>query len=171
MTPPTITTERLTLRPHKLTDFPAYVAFLASNRAVFMGGPHNDNVAWSWFCNDVASWQLAGFGNLVITLTKSGKTVGHTGITKGPEFPEPELGWFLFEGHEANGYAVEAAAAMRDFGFNTAELPTIVSYIDPENAASVKIAKKLYGKLDRDAEAPSDEPTLVYRYLPKRQIK
>ena len=33
------------------------------------------------------------------------------------------------------------------------------------------IAKKLYGKLDRDAQAPDDEPTLIYRYLPKRPKK
>lgn len=166
-TAPTIQTDRLTLRPYAITDFPAYAGFLESERSFYMGGPHNDNIAWSWFCNDVASWALYGFGNLIVTLTETGETVGHVGITQGPEFPEPELGWVLLDGYEGKGYATEAALALRDFGFETAGLKTMVSYIDPDHAASVKLAKRIYGKLDRDAATPHDDPTLVYRYLPK----
>lgn len=161
---PTLTTKRLTLRPHVLGDFPAYVDFLASKRSHFMGGPHNDNVAWSWFSNDVASWQLYGFGNLVITQTDSGDTVGHCGITQGPEFPEPELGWFLYKGFEGRGYAREAATAMRDFGINQAGLKTIVSYVDAENNASIKLAKALGAKFDPNAKTPNGDPCQVYRY-------
>ena len=161
---PTIKTKRLTLRPHTLNDFPQYVEFLGSKRSFFMGGPHDANAAWSWFCNDVASWSLYRFGNLVITLTDTGETVGHAGITQGPEFPEPELGWLLFDGQERKGYAREAAAAIRDFGFNNSGLATIVSYIDVEDKRSINVAEKIGATRDLDAETPHNEPTLVFRH-------
>jgi hypothetical protein len=41
MIAPTLSTERLTLRPATMADFPAYAAFVTSDRARFMGGPHN----------------------------------------------------------------------------------------------------------------------------------
>ena len=41
MQAPTLTTERLTLRPMRAGDFPAYAALMASPRAVYMGGPYD----------------------------------------------------------------------------------------------------------------------------------
>ena len=46
MIAPTLHTERLVLRPAVMADFDAYAAFLATDRARYMGGPHGRAKAW-----------------------------------------------------------------------------------------------------------------------------
>ena len=160
---PTLQTKRLVLRLPVISDFPAYRAFVTSPRALWMGGPHDAAKAWDWFCNDVAQWTLLGLGGLTITL--NGQPIGQVAVCHGPIFPEPELGWFLFDvAHEHHGYATEAATAMRDWALGPRGLPTIVSYIDPANPASLRVAERLGGILDLKAATPGGMATLTYRF-------
>ncbi len=160
---PTLQTGRLVLRLPVITDFPAYRDFVTSPRARYMGGPHDAAKAWDWFCNDVAQWALLGVGGLTITL--NGQPIGQTAICHGPIFPEPELGWFLFDAaHEGQGYATEAATAMRDWALGVRGLPTLVSYIDAANPASQRVAERLGGILDLHAATPGGLPCLTYRF-------
>jgi RimJ/RimL family protein N-acetyltransferase len=39
-----------------------------------------------------------------------------------------------------------------------------VSYIDPENLASQKVAQRLGGVIDPNATPPDDDPTVIYRF-------
>jgi RimJ/RimL family protein N-acetyltransferase len=165
MIAPTLHTPRLTLRPLTMADYPAYASFLASRRSVHMGGPHDLKAGWGIFCHEIACWTLFGHGGLMIDVTATGETVGSVGISHGPLFPETELGWFLYDGHERQGYATEAAGALRNWGFATRGLPTLVSYIDPPNHASARVAERLGATLDPDAmRQPGDETDLVYRH-------
>lgn len=160
--PPTIRTERLILRAPVLADFPDYADFLASPRAQHMGGPYDQRGAWGMFCHDVAVWTLFGHGALMIDLP-GGACIGQVGINHGPLFPEKELGWLIYAGHEGQGYASEAAAALRDWAFAEAGLETLVSYIDPHNRRSIAVAERLGAQRDADA-ARTDPEDLVYRY-------
>jgi RimJ/RimL family protein N-acetyltransferase len=164
MSAPTLATERLTLRPIRYDDFPAYATFLATDRAWGMGGPHGVRTAWEYFCNDTAQWTLLGMGGLMIVPHGTDAPAGQVAVCHGPIFPEPELGWFLYAGQEGKGYATEAARAMRDWAFDTRGLTTLVSYIDPVNTASVRVAERLGGVRDPDAATPFDEPDLVFRH-------
>lgn len=162
---PTLTTERLTLRPPVFADFSAYEALWASPRSRYMGGPHKTFAAWGLFCHDVACWHLFGHGALMIDLRAIGECVGQVGISHGPLFPEPELGWLLYDGHEGKGYVLEAARAMRDWAFAVRGLPTLVSYCDPGNARSIAVAERLDAV--RDELAPRQDPEdLVFRHQP-----
>lgn len=162
---PTLTTERLILRPPVYADYPAYAEFLASQRSRYMGGPFTGWAAWGLFCHDVACWQLFGHGALMIDLRETAECVGQVGINHGPLFPEKELGWFLYEGHEGRGYALEAARALRDWAFAERGLPTLVSYCDPANARSIAVAERLGGV--RDELAPRQDPEdVVFRHRP-----
>lgn len=162
---PTLRTARLILRPLVMADFPAYAALMASPRAEGMGGPFDTRAAWGMFCHDVALWTLFGHGALTIEVIDSGDYIGQVGINHGPLFPEKELGWMLFDGHEGKGYATEAARALLHWGFATLGLSSLVSYIDPANARSIAVATRLGGV--PDAEAPrQDKEDLVYRYRP-----
>lgn len=159
----TLRTDRLTLRPQVYDDFPAYHAFLASPRSTGMGGPFDARASWGMFCHDLACWDFFGHGALMIELADTRQCIGQVGINHGPLFPEKELGWLLYEGHEGHGYATEAARAMHDWAFATRKLPTLVSYMASDNAMSAAVAKRLGGVLD--PSAPREDPDdLVYRY-------
>ncbi|NLS72208.1 N-acetyltransferase [Bradyrhizobium brasilense] len=117
----TITTARLTLRPQAIDEFPADQAFLASLRSAGMGGSIDVRAAWGMFCHDLACWRLFGHGALMIEVTASKQCVGQVGINHGPLFPEQELGWLLYDGQ---GYATEAALALRNWTFAAARSAT-----------------------------------------------
>lgn len=142
-TAPTLTTGRLTLRPMRAEDFPAYAALMASPRARGMGGPYDAAQAWGLFCHDVAGWTLFGHGALMIERRDTGETVGQVGLNGGPLFDEPELGWMLYDGQEGHGYATEAARALRSWAFTHLPYDTIVSDTDADNAASCAVARRL----------------------------
>jgi RimJ/RimL family protein N-acetyltransferase len=164
---PTLVAERLTLRAPFIEDWPAYAAFMATDRSIYMGGPHEQAIAWGMFCHDVAQWHLLGHGALMIELREgeaaAGQYIGQIGINGGPLFPEHEIGWMLYDGFEGKGYAFEAASLMRDWAFEMLRLETLVSYIHPENAASCRLAERLGAVLDADA-ARHDPADLVYRH-------
>ncbi len=160
---PTLHTERLTLRPYLRSDFDTYAAFLASDRTMYMDGPLDRAQAWTWFTNDIASWALYGFGTLAIEM--DGKLAGGAGLVYPPHYPEPECGWFVFDGFEGLGLATEAGRAMLDHTFATTDLPSIVSYISKGNAASIKVAERLGAALDPASNPPAGWDSHVYRHM------
>jgi RimJ/RimL family protein N-acetyltransferase len=161
---PTLTTERLVLRPPVFADFDAYARLMASERAIHMGGPFDTRQAWGMFCSDTVQWHLFGHGCLMIERRADGVCLGQVGINHGPLFPERELGWLLYDGFEGHGYATEAAIALRDWAWAQG-FPTLVSYCDLANAASIAVTQRLGGV--RDDAAPKQDPEdLVFRYRP-----
>ncbi|WWW36887.1 GNAT family N-acetyltransferase [Stenotrophomonas rhizophila] len=161
--PITLRTARLLLRAQAIADFPAYAAFLGSPRASGLGGPFDLRAAWGLFCHARACWHFFGHGALMIEHAVTGTCPGQIGINDGPLFPEKELGWLLYAGHEGHGYATEAAQAMRDWAFGTLGMATLVSYVAADNPGSARVAQRLGGTLD--AGAPRSDPhELVYRY-------
>lgn len=159
---PTLHTNRLILRPYQRSDFDTYAAFMASDRAEYMDGPLDREKAWTWFTNDVATWALYGFGTLAIEM--DGQLAGGVGLVHPPHYPEPECGWFVFDGFTQRGVAVEAGRAMIDHTFATTDLQTIVSYISAANAPSIRVAESLGAVLDSNAASPDEQGTVVYRH-------
>jgi RimJ/RimL family protein N-acetyltransferase len=169
---PVIDTARLRLRPMREADFPQYAATVMSDRAWAMGGPYGLKAAWGMFCHDVAGWGLFGMGALTIDRRDTGETLGQVQLNNGPLFPETELGWLLFDGHEGRGYATEAAAALRDWAFGEGGLDGLVSHVHPENRASARVAERLGGVPDRQARnRPGEEGFTVYRLRPGARAK
>jgi hypothetical protein len=68
---------------------------------------------WHLFATEFFGWCLDGAGHWVIE--RRDGTMGVTGISHPSYYPEPEMGWALYDGFEGLGYATEAAAAARDW--------------------------------------------------------
>lgn len=147
----------------RMEDWPDYLELMRSDRARYMGGPLSKAAAWGLFCQDVAQWPLMNLGALMIEDRDSGRCLGQVGINHGPLFPEHELGWFVYEHAEGHGYAREAAQAFRVWARDVRGLPTLVSYMDPDNHRSARLAEKLGAVLDPEAPRPAAED-LVYRH-------
>ncbi|SFC50869.1 GNAT family N-acetyltransferase [Tropicimonas isoalkanivorans] len=160
---PTLTTDRLTLRAQRVEDFEPFAAMMATDRAVHMGGPFTRKQAWLWFAADSGSWSLTNSGGWTVERRADGAILGQVGCNKPDFFPEFELGWMLYDEHEGQGYAAEAASAARDWAFGPRGLRTLVSYVSPENAPSVRLAERLGATRDEAAARPDPED-LVFRH-------
>ncbi|QDC10962.1 GNAT family N-acetyltransferase [Oceanicola sp. D3] len=164
---PTITTERLRLRPHRIEDFEPMAALFATDWARYMGGPICRKEMWYWLSSEVGSWTLLGHGSLAIELRESNAFIGQIGLTKPEQFPEPELGWCVWPEFEGKGYAFEAAQALLAWAWANLPAATVVSYIDPENDRSIALARRLGAAEDGQAARPdgeTPEDTVVYRH-------
>ncbi len=159
---PLITTDRLTLRHHEMVDMDPFWAFYQSGRAEYVSAPENRTDMYYGFLSEVATWDLLGFGAWAIDL--DGQIIGQVSIIHPPHFPEREIGWIMFDGHEGKGYAHEAARAALDWAWDQG-METLVSYIDQSNTRSQTLAKRLGAVLDPNA-AKYDEVDVVYRHVP-----
>lgn len=161
---PKIETERLILRGPKPADFEVETAFLASDRAKYMGGPLGRVDAWRRFTARFGSQALRGFSMFTVTLKGDDTPIGLIGPHYPETWNEPELGWAMYGNAEGKGYAFEAATAARNHAYGTLGWATAISYIVPENTRSRALAERLGCVLDPDVTPPFDVPCLVYRH-------
>lgn len=158
---PVLQTERLTLRGPEARDFPAFCDFFASDRSVHTGGPKDEKQAWILFAAEIGHWHLHGFG--MWTLELNGAPIGLVGNWYPAGWPEKEIGWLIWDGHEGHGYAFEAAVAARAHCYGPLNWPTAVSYIHKGNVRSIALAERLGCQRDADASHPNAD-ALVFRH-------
>jgi RimJ/RimL family protein N-acetyltransferase len=149
---PVLETARLRLRAMRLDDFDVWAAILCSDRARFMDGPYTRTDAWQEFAITAAFWPLHGYGFWTVADRGSDAALGFAGLNMEASNHEPELGFFLTEAAEGRGIAFEAAGAALGWAL-TRDLPGLVSYVDPDNARSMRLAEKLGAVRDPVAEA------------------
>ncbi|MGC9368152.1 MAG: GNAT family N-acetyltransferase [Paracoccaceae bacterium] len=148
ITIPRLETERLILRAPTLQDFEVFADFYASERASFVGGPLDREGSWRMLAMEIGHWQLAGFGRWIVETRDGGATAGLVGLFCPEGWPEPEIGWDLFSGHEGKGYATEAGAAARNYAYDVLGWDTAISLVKPANVASARVAERLGARLD-----------------------
>lgn len=165
---PVLATERLTLRAPQPSDFDALAPFIMSDRARFVGGGADKDIGHAWRVLAILSghWHLRGFGSFVAEHRAEGRPVGSVGPWFPGDWPEPELGWTIWdEADEGRGYARESVSATRRHAYADLGWPTAVSYIDPGNDRSRALAARLGCTLDADAPRPERDPALeVWRH-------
>lgn len=156
---PVLHTRRLMLRAPAARDCDAFCAFMASDRARFIGGTAEPGRAWRAFGTILGHWIMRGFGLFVITGKSTDEAIGMAGPWFPESWPEREIGWSLWRaGDEGEGLAAEAAAITRDFAFARLGWDTAVSYIDLDNARSIALAERLGAVRDMDAATPPGHP-------------
>lgn len=160
---PQIETQRLTLRAPMRSDFAQWAEIFCSDRAVHLDGPYEEDDAWFDFCQNCANWMLRGHGMWTVT-DKAGTVLGFVLIGFEPGDQEPELGYMFVEAAEGRGIATEAARAARDHALTRLHLPSLVSYIAPENAGSRAVAQRLGAVLDGEIDGCE-----IWRHAPKGQ--
>lgn len=162
MIAPRLSSDTVTLRPHRMEDMEAFWTFFRSPRAVYMDVPDNRTHLWYGFASEVGSWALCGQGGWAVE-TPDGRLAGQVAVTQPPHFPERELGWMLFDGFEGRGLGFAAATLARDWAVQDRPGAPLVSYIHRDNARSIALAERLGATADTSAER-HDAEDLVYRH-------
>lgn len=145
---PTLDTPRLTLRAPDARDIAPFAAFYASDRASFVGGPLSAEASWRMLAMEIGHWTLKGFGRWTIETKDTGDSVGLVGLFDPEGWPEPEIGWDLFNGFEGHGYATEAGRAARDYAYDILGWPTAISLVKDGNDGSAAVAARLGARPD-----------------------
>ncbi|QJB69172.1 GNAT family N-acetyltransferase [Parasphingorhabdus halotolerans] len=154
-----IETERLLLRPHIAEDFPGCLAMWQDPQVIrYIGNvPSTEGEAWMRFLSYFGRWELMGYGMFAVIEKDSGDFLGEIGFSDfrrnlGPDFdPFHEGAWVMNQAGQGKGYAFEATAAAHDWLDRKFKPEKTVSIIDPDNAASIKLAGKLgYTETRRD---------------------
>lgn len=146
---PTLRTERLFLRGPERGDLDAVTAWItASPRTGFLGGKGSVDDAWRSHLKNVGHWHWHGFGFFTVTGRDDPAPLGRVGLLKDPGYADVELAWHLFDGAEGQGYASEAAIAVRDWARRDLKIDRLVSYIDAGNIRSRATATRLGATTD-----------------------
>ncbi len=141
---PQLQTDRLLLRGFQAADLDDYAALRALPEvARYIGGPHSPAQAWDRMAVMIGSWTLRGYGVFAVVERETGRVIGHAGILHQPDWPEPEIAYTVHPDVWGRGFAPEAARAARAWAFDGYAFPRLVSYIEPSNARSIRVAQKL----------------------------
>ena len=79
--------------------------------------------------------------------------------------PDVEIGWWLTPSAWGNGYATEAALALRDYAFDVVGLSSLSVVLQPENVKSVAVAQRIGADYAGSAEYRGRR---VSRYIVRR---
>lgn len=162
---PELETERLMLRKWKARDLEPFIEYYAdANSAKYVGGQKTLDEAWRHFALLLGHWELKGYGYWAVEKKESKQFVGCIGLWQSAGWPELELGYWLLNEYHGKGYAIEAAAKCREFARDTLKAKSLVSYIDLENAPSIKLAEALGAKYEETIELLKHGPHRVYRH-------
>jgi RimJ/RimL family protein N-acetyltransferase len=147
---PRLETERLILRGPEKSDAEAVMAFLMDPaRSAGFGHIAKRGEAWRWFAMNVGHWHWHGYGYFVIEDRETAAPAGISGIWFPETWPEPELGWVVFDGYEGRGIAFEAACRARRWAYDELGFTTLTSNILPDNDRSKRLATRLGAVYER----------------------
>ncbi len=162
---PRLETDRLILRGPEAADFEPLCAFLLDPvRSEGFGTEENRSDAWRWFALNIGHWALHGYGYFTIEMKETGEAAGISGIWNPEGWPEPEVGWVVFDGYEGKGIAYEAATRARDWAYTDLGFTTITSNIVPGNTRSVALAERMGAWLERSYDNVHMGAEMLYRH-------
>ena len=144
MTGPVLQTERLTLRPLAIEDFPRWAEMMADPVASkFLGGVQPASTAWRGFMSMAGAWSLTGVSMFSLIERDTGRWLGRIGPWTPHGWPGTEVGWGLHPDAQGKGYGVEAATATLDYAFDVLGWTDVIHCIDPDNTPSQRLAERL----------------------------
>jgi [ribosomal protein S5]-alanine N-acetyltransferase len=92
----------------------------------------------------IEAYPNLGYSQYAVVLKESNMLIGHCGFFDQTidNHVEVELGYRYAKLYWGKGLATEAACACRDYGFSQRLFKRIISIIEPDNIASIRVAEK-----------------------------
>ena len=154
MSPATVRTDRLCLRPWRDDDRVPFAALNADPRVMeFFPAPLTRDASDALALRCESDITHRGWGLWAIEVPGVAPFIGFGGLAvAGPGLPCSglvEVGWRLDLPHWGRGYATEAARASLEFAFETLGLPEIVSFTAVVNRRSQAVMERLEMHRDR----------------------
>jgi len=138
-------TKRLILRPMIESDFNALHLIFTDPKvlAAFDHAPFTQEQMQRWLQRNLDHQDKFGYGLFSVILRATGELIGDCGLEQMADMGTAELGYDFRSDFWNQGYATEAACAVRDFAFDVLHLPQLISLIRVGNTASRRVAEKV----------------------------
>lgn len=158
-----VTTERLDLQRFTAEDLDELATVFA--RPEVWRFPYGRGFTYaetaSFLERQIQGWAETGFGCWLARERRSGRVIGYVGLSVPTFFPEilpaVEVGWRLDPDVWGRGYATEGATAALDEAFATLGLGEVCSLPQADNQASVRVARRLGLRCDRQVDLPATD--------------
>ena len=164
-------TERLILRHFHILDADVLSQVLGDPEVMRFGdGVQTKEWIEQWLhaCLE-RYYRTWGFGPYAVVKKAGHDVIGYCGLFYFPDIngqPEVEIGYRLARAAWGKGYATEAVSAVRDFAFKTLTLKRLIAIIDPDNTASIRVAKKIGMRYEQEVMLEGyTHPDHVYAIL------
>ena len=165
MRDPQLETPRLRLRLMKPADLDDLLKIFADPKvmASFNSDPFNREQMEGWMRRNLEHQQQHGYGLFSVIHKSEEVLIGNCGLEHMTVDGEQvtELGYDLRSDYWNQGFATEAAAAVRDYAFDVLRLPGLISLIRAGNEASRRVSEKIGMHLVAEI-APHDIPYWKY---------
>lgn len=173
MTPITLETDRLILRPWRESDRAPFAALNADPYSMrffpkTMSRAESDAMVDAM----IASMEQNGWGGFALERKADGAFIGLTGIGR-PRFeasftPCFELGWRILKEHEGNGYVTEAARECLRLGFEVIGEAQLYAFTVPANLPSQAVMRRI--GMTRVEGGDFDHPNVPDGHALKRHV-
>ena len=147
MTDINLDTPRLHLRMMELSDLDDLLTIFGDPKvmASFNTTPFTRQQMEFWTQRNLTHQVTHGYGLFSVILKSKDILIGDCGLEHMEVGGEPsvELGYDFCSDYWGQGFATEAALAVRDFAFNVLSLPSVISLIRVGNKASRRVSEKI----------------------------
>lgn len=148
-----ITTKRLLLRPLKLSDTDTVHEYASDKENTrFMIFLPNSTVKETedFLRGAEEEWKKDNPEFFEFAVVLDGRQIGAVSAYLDENRECAEFGWILNKRYQHNGYAFEAALALKDFVINILHVKRIVAHCDARNAPSYRLMEKIGLTLESD---------------------
>jgi [ribosomal protein S5]-alanine N-acetyltransferase len=165
-TPIICETPRLILRRFNESDVHPLLSFLGDPEVMrfsITGPITREDIQTRYLGSCLKRYSRDGVGQWAVVRKSDGICVGECGICVQEVDGESEfeISYRMRRDCWGIGLATEAARACRDYGFKKAGLRRLISIIESENAASIRVAEKMGMALEKRASF-RNIPVLIY---------
>lgn len=144
---PILETTRLLLRPMQATDLDDLLSIFTDSKvmAAFDTAPFDRQQMAHWLQRNLDHQTEHGYGLFSVILKAEGQLIGDCGLeimeVEGAKVAE--LGYDFRSAYWNQGFATEAALAVRDYAFNVLGWSQLISLVRVGNRASQRVAEKI----------------------------
>ncbi len=149
---PEIKTERLLLRPLDLSDLDSMHEYASDkeNTLYMYHLPRKIEETADFLSNITKEWEKDVPSFYEFAIEPDGKLIGQISVYLSDNRDSGDLGWILNKKYWNNGYATEAAMALKDFALNILQVQKLIANCDYRNIASSRVMEKIGLKLESD---------------------
>lgn len=152
--PTQLESERLILRMFREDDWRPMHAHYSHPECTryTLGRVLSEGESWRLTATLAGHWLLRGYGPYALQEKASGTMIGAVGLWFPIDFPEREIKWALHPASWGKGYASEAARTVVDMARRAYPGQPPISFIDKDNAASIRVALSVGAKLENEVD-------------------